>query len=88
MATSENPKRSELFRFSGAGQLAEAIKREWPKLPVILATGFAELPADVPSLARMAKPFTQEDVAAALERVHPKPGKARVAKFTAPSPKT
>ena len=59
MATSENPKRSELFRFSGAGQLAEAIEREWPKLPVILATGFAELPADVPSLARMAKPFTQ-----------------------------
>jgi hypothetical protein len=64
------------------------LKREWPKLPVILATGFAELPADVHSLARMAKPFTQGDLAAALEGVHPKPGKARVVKFTAPSSKT
>jgi CheY-like chemotaxis protein len=25
-------------------QLADAIKAEWPKLPVLLATGFAEMP--------------------------------------------
>ena len=28
-------------------QLADAIEAEWPKLPVILATGFAELPIRV-----------------------------------------
>ena len=49
-------------------QLAEAIKSEWPKLPIILATGYSELPpgADLPKLA---KPFMQHDLAKAIAGV-------------------
>jgi CheY-like chemotaxis protein len=39
-----------------------------PKLPVLLATGYAELPSDrtIP-FRRLAKPYTQQDLAKALE---------------------
>lgn len=49
-------------------QLAEAIKNEWPTLPIILATGYSELPpgADLPKLA---KPFLQHDLAKAIAGV-------------------
>jgi PAS domain S-box-containing protein len=51
-------------------QLAEAIKARHPTLPVILATGYAELPqgtaSDVP---RLSKPFFQVDLARAIGRV-------------------
>jgi PAS domain S-box-containing protein len=49
-------------------QLAEAIKSEWPTLPIILATGYSELPpgADLPKLA---KPFLQHDLAKAIAGV-------------------
>ena len=44
-------------------QLAEAIQAEWPDLPVMLATGYAELErgrgAD---LLKLAKPFTQAEL--------------------------
>jgi PAS domain S-box-containing protein len=47
-------------------ELARAIKAERPDLPIILATGYAEL-ADVdPALLRLSKPFRQEDLARAL----------------------
>jgi hypothetical protein len=40
-----------------------------PGLVVILATGYAELPPGAdPSLARLAKPFTQPELAEAVER--------------------
>ena len=39
-------------------QLAEAINRTWPTLPVILASGYAEIPSDSnPVLVRLSKPF-------------------------------
>jgi CheY-like chemotaxis protein len=48
-------------------QLIEQIRARRPALPVILATGFAELPqtANV-SVAHLAKPFTQRALAEAL----------------------
>jgi CheY-like chemotaxis protein len=48
-------------------QLAEAARSEWPHLPVIIATGYAELPlAAGPDIARLAKPFTQQALAKAI----------------------
>ncbi|WP_131856234.1 PAS domain-containing sensor histidine kinase [Bosea sp. BK604] len=45
-------------------QLFEVIKQEWPGLPVVLATGYAELPGGAdPALLRLAKPFWQGDLA-------------------------
>jgi len=48
-------------------QLAEAILAEQPNLPIILATGYAELPSGLGSvLPRLSKPFSQEQLAQAL----------------------
>jgi CheY-like chemotaxis protein len=51
-------------------ELAKAIRAEWPKLPVILATGFAETPLDSVPLPRLAKPFKQTDLADRIVSVH------------------
>ena len=57
-------------------QLAQAIEAEWPVLPVVLATGFAEIPSDAMKLPRLPKPFGQSELALALVRakVDPRPG--------------
>jgi PAS domain S-box-containing protein len=48
-------------------QLAEAILANQPNLPIILATGYAELPTGLGStLPRLSKPFSQEQLALAL----------------------
>jgi signal transduction histidine kinase len=49
-------------------QLAECIHTRFPGLPIILATGYAELPVDPATLgiARLAKPCTQHEIAAAI----------------------
>ncbi|MGA8601850.1 MAG: PAS domain S-box protein [Beijerinckiaceae bacterium] len=48
-------------------QLAEAIRAERRDLPIILATGFAELPPDAGGdLLKLDKPFRQEDLADAI----------------------
>jgi PAS domain S-box-containing protein len=50
-------------------ELAQRIKERHPKLPIILATGYAELPADRPiEFGHLSKPYTTKDLAAALER--------------------
>jgi CheY-like chemotaxis protein len=50
-------------------QLAHAIKDEWPGIPVIIATGFAEMAEQAgPHLPKLAKPFTEAELAAALDR--------------------
>lgn len=46
-------------------QLAEAIAIEWPELPVVIATGYAELPRGT-SLPKLAKPFRQNDLLRAI----------------------
>jgi CheY-like chemotaxis protein len=50
-------------------QLARSIQGKYPELPVILATGYAELPADAMSLGilRLAKPCNQYDIAMAIQ---------------------
>jgi PAS domain S-box-containing protein len=48
--------------------LATAIRRINSKLPIILATGYAELSPDAPlEFPRLGKPYTQEELATALE---------------------
>ena len=52
-------------------ELVEQMRAEWPDLPVILATGFAELPDGVGGhLPRLAKPFTQGDLARGIASAH------------------
>jgi len=51
-------------------QLAEQIRASWPDLPIILATGYAELPkTDMPNLPRLSKPYQQEEIGAAISRM-------------------
>jgi len=51
-------------------QLIEAARARRPTLPVILATGYAELPHGVsPSIGRLSKPFTQCALAEALSSI-------------------
>jgi len=53
-------------------QLAEAIRAERPNLKIILATGYAELPADAtPSVPKLAKPFFEGDLAKAIDNAIP-----------------
>jgi signal transduction histidine kinase len=51
-------------------ELARSIFSSFPGLPVILASGYAELPEDhgLADMLRMTKPFTQEQLHAALQR--------------------
>jgi CheY-like chemotaxis protein len=50
-------------------ELAQRIKERHSKLPVILATGYAELPANRSvEFERLSKPYTAKDFAAALEK--------------------
>ena len=64
-------------------QLAEAIKKEWPELPVIVATGFAEMDrAGRRALPKLAKPFTEHELAKAIDGVITRTrDAARVLKF-------
>ncbi len=51
-------------------QLAAEIRAAWPDLPVILATGYAELPSDGgPELPRLDKPYGQDSLAAVIARL-------------------
>jgi DNA-binding NtrC family response regulator len=54
-------------RTTGA-QLIRENGSEHPHMGVIIATGFAELPDDVSILTRLRKPYSQDDLAEALER--------------------
>jgi PAS domain S-box-containing protein len=51
---------------TGAG-LAAVVQKNSPSLPIVLATGYAELPLGlVPTITRLAKPFTQEELEIAI----------------------
>ena len=52
-------------------QLAECIQERYPGLPIILATGYAELPNDpmILGIPRLAKPCTQLEIATAIQTV-------------------
>jgi len=50
-------------------QLADEIRRRWP-VPVILSSGYAELPSDLArTLPRLPKPYAQADLRDVLEAV-------------------
>jgi PAS domain S-box-containing protein len=51
------------------GQLAEAIVAQWPGLPIIVATGYSEMPDELRGkFERLGKPFWSQDLKAAIER--------------------
>ena len=53
-------------------ELAAAIKHEWPDIPVLLATGYADrVPGDDIGLPKVAKPFLQAELADAIVRIDP-----------------
>jgi PAS domain S-box-containing protein len=56
-------------RMTGA-ELAEAIRRDWPHMPIILATGYADIPpgGGLIDLPRLGKPFSQAQLAEAISR--------------------
>ena len=60
------------------------MKGRWLKLPVILATGFAELPPDIDPLQQitLAKPFLQYDLEQAVNAALEDPKKRRVVSWT------
>ena len=48
-------------------QLAEAVRQHRPNFPIILASGYAELPAGANiQMHRLAKPFWQDELARAV----------------------
>jgi FixJ family two-component response regulator len=50
-------------------QLAHSVQEKYPGLPIVLATGYAELPVD-PALfgvVKLAKPCSQNDIATAIQ---------------------
>ncbi len=50
-------------------ELAQWVKERNPRIPIILATGYAELPADRSiEFGHLSKPYTSKDLAAALEK--------------------
>jgi CheY-like chemotaxis protein len=50
-------------------QLAERIRERWPDLPMIMATGYADLPAGPQlQIPRLAKPYSQATLADAVHR--------------------
>jgi PAS domain S-box-containing protein len=50
-------------------ELAKRIKSSHPLLPIVLATGYAELPADRSiEFGHLSKPYTAKDLAAAMEK--------------------
>ena len=55
-------------------ELAAQIRRDWPDLPIVIATGYAELPAEAElNLPRLLKPYRQQELAELVARMvgHP-----------------
>ena len=51
-------------------ELAEAVRRDLPDLPIIIATGYAELPEGLAqAIPRLAKPFFERDLADAIASI-------------------
>ncbi|MGA9455172.1 MAG: PAS domain S-box protein [Pseudolabrys sp.] len=53
-------------------ELAKVVRSEWPDIPVLLATGYADrVPGDDIDLPKVTKPFMERDLRAAIERMNP-----------------
>jgi signal transduction histidine kinase/CheY-like chemotaxis protein len=56
-------------------ELADEVRRTRPHLPILLATGYAEMQSSqVSDVPRLAKPYTQEQLALEIARLLPKVG--------------
>ena len=57
-------------------ELAKAIRQEWPQVPIIMATGYAELPeGNVLNLPTLSKPFDQHQLERAVTAAALPPGR-------------
>jgi signal transduction histidine kinase len=53
-------------------ELARQVRRQYPQLPILLATGFAELDGiEAVGVARLAKPYTQAQLSSEIARLLP-----------------
>jgi len=53
-------------------ELAKFMRSEWPDIPVLLATGYADMsPRDEIGLHKLTKPFFQRDLVAAIRQMNP-----------------
>jgi PAS domain S-box-containing protein len=53
-------------------ELAKVIRNEWPDIPVLLATGYADIaPRDEIGLPKLTKPYLPQDLTAAILRLNP-----------------
>jgi CheY-like chemotaxis protein len=70
-------------------ELAKVISDEWPDIPVLLATGYADMDGRVDiGLPKIVKPFLQQDLAAAILKINPSRRKPdRVVPLRTPSGK-
>ena len=69
------------------GELAEAVQAGWPDLPILIVSGYAELPRGAAlGLPRLAKPFRQEQLVAAMASLLVSDTSARVLPFPKPRP--
>jgi CheY-like chemotaxis protein len=69
-------------------QLFEAIKNEWPDIPVIIATGYAELKSKGSAdLEKLPKPFSEADLETKLAEVITKARQNERALPTAAAPR-
>jgi signal transduction histidine kinase len=51
-------------------ELSRQIQQDWPELPIILATGYADLPnGEEPGLPRLSKPYQQDELSAMIAQV-------------------
>jgi len=65
-------------------ELARQIIRHWPELPILLATGYAELPPGQDlGLPRLAKPYLQEHLAGQIARLTGEPAGSNVVSLDA-----
>ena len=50
-------------------QLLAQVRAQWPQLPAILASGYAETPKDLPgNVVRLAKPYGRAELMQAIDR--------------------
>ena len=52
-----------------AVELVERIRQRWPRLPILLATGYDDLTDSDRNLPRILKPYSQHELAKAIQDV-------------------
>jgi len=51
-------------------ELAKRIRRRWPELPIVIATGYADVPGESDlGLPRLSKPYRQQELAEMLAQL-------------------